>query len=466
MTDLAEPTTIRPAASDDIDAVAALWCEAFPGKRTAAERARMLETGGRYGGLETVLVARHDHGLVGACKIYRLTQHVAGVAMPMMGLAAVAVAAVARRQGLGARICGRAIAAARDRGDVISTLYPFRPDYYERLGWGLVGELHEYRFATAALPMYDETRYVRLARDPADADALAACYGRVAARSNGPIERDARIWAYRLAGEELGVRPIAMGSDQVVVANSEASEASETAGSPGSAVGGGTGRGRVVVYDRDGVGGYMLLRRVAGAGRDGELHIRELVAETEHAYRGLLGYVARLADRLPIARHTARGEERFGDRLSDPRPPGGRRARSLYFPTARLIRGPMLRVLDVPRALALRRYFNERAAGVRLPTTIGVEVSDRQVPENHGPWLVRIEPNKAIVTPAGVEPGDARISADARISTDASTFARIFAGELAPSDAARLGAARCEGDVGVLDGAFATEERFWLLDEF
>mgnify|MGYP006172451799 CR=1 FL=1 len=51
---------IRFAVPDDIEDIATLWCDAFPGKRTVADRIRMLETGGPYGGLETVLVAREE----------------------------------------------------------------------------------------------------------------------------------------------------------------------------------------------------------------------------------------------------------------------------------------------------------------------------------------------------------------------------------------------------------------------
>jgi predicted acetyltransferase len=447
MTQTAADVTIRPAKATDIPDVAALWCQAFPGKRTAAERARILEAGGRYGGTETVLVARDDADhLLAACKIYRLTQHVAGAPMPMMGLAAVAVAPEARRQGLGAHLCTKAMEAARSRGDVISTLYPFRADYYERLGWGLVGELHGFRFRTDALPRSNEADHVRPARGPDDTDAIAACYARVTARSNGPIARDARIWAYRLAGEELGVRLL--------------SPASGPDPEPAGIEFPGTRRREAVVYDRDGVAGYALLTRPPeGAAESRATQVRELVAETEAAYRGLLGHMAREAERWPITRHMARPDERFGDRLPDPRRHGARPVRSLYFPTARVSRGPMLRVLDVPAALGARPFFQAAADPVVRQATLEVEVDDPQLPANRGPWIVRMDGGSV-----RVGPGDS--PADARIHTDAPTLARIFAGELAPGDAARLGRAVLAGDAHLLDEAFAVTERFWLLDEF
>jgi predicted acetyltransferase len=453
--------TIAPAAAGDIRDVAALWCQAFPGPRTVAERVRMLETGGRYGGLDTVLVARDGDGaLVGACKIYPMRQRLAGAAMPMMGLAAVAVAQEARRHGVGAQICQRAMETARDRGDVISTLYPFRVDYYQRLGWGLVGELHDYRFATAALPADDGARHVRPARGAADADAIAACYDRAISPATGPIDRDARVWGYRLAGEEVGTRPL----EKPV---------------SGTGTGGGVQLGEdVIVYDRGRVAGYALLRRVSRKPpRDGVLHIRELVAESDEAYRGILAYLAGLGDRWPVGRYAARPDERFGHRLPDPRRHGASSGRSLYFPTARILLGPMLRVLDVPRALALRPYFDGAPEGAPRRVTLELRIEDRQLPENRGPWIVRIDGGRGTVEPGDDAPAAAAAASSAagsepagrshvRVETDAPTFARLFAGELSPGQAAASGDAVIGGDAALLADLFATRHRFWLLDEF
>ncbi|NIP81982.1 MAG: GNAT family N-acetyltransferase, partial [Gemmatimonadetes bacterium] len=399
---------------------------------------RMLEAGGRYGGLETVLVARDPAGyLVAACKNYRLEEYIAGAAMPMLGLAAVAVAPSHRRRGLGARICTAAIHTAVDRGEVVSVLYPFRPDYYERLGWGLVGSLHEYRFRTSALGPTEEVRYVRRAAIDQDAAPLAACYGRVAACSNGPIRRDRQVWAYRLYGEELGVRPL----DAEAVWTARADP-----------------KLRAIVFDDDRVSGYALLRYVQKASPEQHtLQVRELMAEDERAYRGLLGYIAGQHDQWPLARHYARPGERFGDRLREPRPPGFRGARSLYFPTARVVRGPMLRVLDVPAALRARPLFD---AGGPEPITFTLTIADDQRPANAGPWTVRVDEDGGNEVTEGTSK-----AADASLQTDASTFARIFAGEISVTDAVRVDRARASNGTG-LDRVFATREEFWLLDEF
>ncbi len=428
---------IRPASREDIPEIAELWSEAFSGRRTVQDRARVLEVGGRYGGLETVIVARDSAGLAGALKVYRLEQYLAGVAFPMMGLAAVAVEPSRRRRGLGARLCLEAIRVAVERGDEVSVLYPFRPDYYGRLGWGLVGGLLEYRFRTESLPLYHEAAAARPATD-ADRDAIAECYARVAARSNGPIARDRRIWDYRIADQDLGVQPV------------------DPPGIPDDA------RRRVMVHDDRGVTGYAFLRFTAPrAPGDRRVDVTELVAEDETAYRGLVGAIGDLDERWPLARHFARPEERFGDRLRDPRPPNHRALRSLYFPTARIARGPMLRVLDAPAALRRRHWFD--AGGHAGP--FRVRIRDDQRPENEGPWTV-VPGEEGAVVERYEEGGRDGPRARALLETDAATFARLFAGELPPTTAARLGRAVIEGSEHLLDRAFETRERFWLLDEF
>ncbi|MFW6331511.1 MAG: GNAT family N-acetyltransferase, partial [Gemmatimonadota bacterium] len=383
---------IRRARPGDSRGVAELWCDAFPGKRTVGDRMRMLETGGRYGGLDTVLVGTDRAGVAAACKVYRMEQHIAGAALPMMGLAAVAVAPSRRRRGLGARLCVEAIRTAAARGDAVSTLYPFRPEYYERLGWGLVGGLLDYRFHTGSLQRYEEARDVREAVLERDAERIAACYARVASRSNGPITRDRQVWAYRLTGEDLGVRPV------------DADAAWTASADP---------KLRAVVYGQDRVSGYALLRYATRAARDEQvLEVRELVAEDERAYRGLLGHIAAQSDQWPHARHFARPGERFGDRLRDPRPPRHRAARSLYFPTARIVRGPMLRIIDVERALLGRRWFDADEDGTA--GTIQLTVEDAQRPENDGPWTVRIDGRAAEVA----RRADAAAGPRVRIATD------------------------------------------------
>ncbi|HEY8468793.1 MAG TPA: GNAT family N-acetyltransferase [Longimicrobiales bacterium] len=407
---------VRRAERADIKPLAELWSHAFPGERTVADRIRQLEAGIPYGGIETAWVVEEGGRIAGAFKAYRFTEYIAGASLPMLGLAAVAVSGAARRRGLGRRMVTDAMRIGRERGDIVSVLYPFRPDFYQALGWGLAGELLACRFRPESLPELDGYEHVRPAT-PEDRAGITACYARVAQRSNGPIRREAEVWTHHL--ETPGVHAF--------------------------------------VYAPREVHGYLLTRY--GRERSPEhrsLYIRELIAETDEAYRGLLGWVSRQRDQWRRVRYDARRSERMTLRLADPRPPGFHPARALWFPTAMALRGPMLRVLDVRAALAARSYGDDDSA---IHGTLEIEVRDEQLPENRGPWRLELSPD-------GAEVRRANGRADARLVTDPATFAQIYAGELSPGVAAWLGRAEVEGAVRLLDRAFVASEPFWLLDEF
>lgn len=408
----------RRAETADTPALAAFWTRAFPGRRTVADRIRQLETGIPYGGIETAVLAEEHGRIIGAFRAYRMSEHLGGTTVPMLGLAAVATAPNARRRGVGRALCREAIRLGRERGDVVSVLYPARPAFYRALGWGLVGELHAYRFAPGSLPDHEEAACVRPA-EASDRRGIEECYARVAARWNGPIERGQGAWQFHL----------------------------NAAGA------------RVFVYAEREVRGYALVRfrpgREAGAG---ELRVRELVADDASVRRGLVGWIAAQRDRFATVRYDARPDEHLDLLLREPRSAWAGPVRPLWFPTARRIRGPMLRVLDVPAALAARRHWGpERGIALALE----IQVHDEEVPENRGPWEVVIEETGAYVHPRRTAMGY-----DARLELDASTFAQIYAGELAPTTAARLGLARIDGAVDALDRVFAPVSPFWLLDEF
>lgn len=409
---------IRRAESADLEPLAQLWAQSFPGRRTVEDRVAQLEAGIPYGGLESSWILEDSGRLAGAFKAYYLTQYLGGVGVPMLGLAAVATAPTARRRGVGRAICRAALRIGRERGDLVSTLYPFRPSFYRALGWGAAGELYSFRFSPQSLPSYEEVSRVRAAVEE-DTPDLAAVYARVAARSNGLIERAPGTWAYHLS--KSSTYPF--------------------------------------VYEANGIRGYILARFEAGdAPGAGILTVQELIAEDDDAYRGLLGWLSLQGDQFREVRYDARPDEYFEDHLTDPRPIGFRPARSLWYPTARVIRGPMLRVIDLPGLIGTLTDWGQRTES---GFTIYLEIEDPELPHNTGPWTFALEGGRATLERGG----DPRL-VDAILRTDIATLSEILTGTLSPSAAFQLDKAEVEGSISALDRLFRPSKPFWLLDEF
>jgi predicted acetyltransferase len=402
---------IRKAGRSDIRELCELWARAFPGERTVAQRMAHMEAGGVFGGVETAWIDEEAGRTRGAFRAFALSQYMHGAVYPMMGLAAVAVDETARRRGLGRALCVDAIRVARERGDVLSVLYPFRPAFYEALGWAMVGELRVFRFRPESL-MRVGSGTVRHARSADGAD-VEACYERAAAAANGMIRRTPRIWRHHL--EPDGVHVYVTGEDRVA--------------------------------------GYLIVRYGRSSTPDEKtMYVRELVAESAAAYDTLFGWIAAQRDAWRIVQYDAAPDELFEHRLSEPRPPGFHVVRNLWAPVARSIRGPMLRLLDVPRALEMREQW-----GPAAPLRFGLQLDDPIVPGNSGEFVVDFDGARVRVE---------RGSSHPRLTLPVAVLAQLFAGELQVRQALSLGRAHSTDDTSAIDTLFRVDRCFRLLDEF
>ena len=115
-----------------------------------------------------------------------------GDAVPTAGIAAVAVRPEHRGSGLLAPLFAALLADARDRGAVVSTLFPTAPGIYRRLGYEIVGELADVEVPVEPLTRIPAPLGITLRRaDPDDERDVAAhrdLYARWAVRPERPAD--------------------------------------------------------------------------------------------------------------------------------------------------------------------------------------------------------------------------------------------------------------------------------------
>ncbi|HUF68646.1 MAG TPA: sterol carrier protein domain-containing protein, partial [Longimicrobiales bacterium] len=113
----------------------------------------------------------------------------------------------------------------------------------------------------------------------------------------------------------------------------------------------------------------------------------------------------------------------------------------------------------------VERAFSMRTSWGPAPAfEFSLAVDDAQLPGNAGPWSITFDGRAASIRP-GIGAATSPAS-HIRLAVDAPTLAQLFAGELSPSAAEQLGAARIEGDTAALDAFFMNTASFRLLDEF
>jgi predicted acetyltransferase len=309
------------------------------------------------------LVAEDAGAVVGHAGAYTRELSVPGAVLPAAYISLVGVAPTHRRRGLLNRMMRRQLHDIASAGrEPVAVLWASEGKIYPRYGYGLAAERLELELATRELrppqaPPVPGAR-LRLVR-PADAIGdFTAVYERLRAGRPGWPSRGDRWWKVLLADikdQRDGATPL-----------------------------------RGVVHDTpDGPTGYAYWRvRSAwtSQGPNSEVRVIEVVGADPAAYAALWRFL--LA--VDLTRRATYGfaplDEPLVHLVDEPRRLG-----------ARLVDGLWLRIIDLPAALAARRYA--------APVDVVLDVTDEQLPQNTGRWRLVGGPDGATCTPTG-DPAD------------------------------------------------------------
>ncbi len=303
---------------------------------------------------EIRVVLRGDEVVAGLFQI-PMGQFFGGRSVSMMGVAGVAVRIDQRRRGVASHMMTALVHEALRRGTAISTLYAANQTLYRKIGYEAAGS----RFAARLLPQdlrITEASLVPRVATAADRDRIRALYRKVAATRPGFLDRGPYIWP-RQHEVRFGVRA----------------------------------HGVVLENDAGELEGYVFYRHVGGADR-GTCEVTDLIAATPRAQRqvwSVLGNMASIIGALVL--HSAPHDPAY---LAHPDPRFAMELRENW----------MVRLIDVPRALAERGY----PPAVRLRLELAVR--DDVIAENARRFVVEIRDGRATVR----EGGDGSIDVDVR----------------------------------------------------
>jgi predicted acetyltransferase len=121
-------------ASEWVERTVPIHAYAFAPSPSADIRERMAGNQPFYSG-DTTVVAEDDGVAVASASAVPMRQNVRGTVFPMAGIAGVATLPQARRRGYASALVTELLGIMRDGGYPVSTLYPFRPSFYERHGF-------------------------------------------------------------------------------------------------------------------------------------------------------------------------------------------------------------------------------------------------------------------------------------------------------------------------------------------
>lgn len=328
---------LRNATADDWTAVGRVLAESFHDNHSddADEAERLV-----YEPDRTLLVVRDDEiAAVSAAFTRDLT--VPGGVVPAAHVTMVSVRPTHRRQGLLNRMIEKLHADALALGEPVAVLWASEGKIYQRYGYGL---------AAGRVGFDAQNREIQFLDAPADTgrlrpvplssvDEFHQVFDEARLSRPGWSNRDDRWWSY-------------VTSD------------------PASSRNGATVLHAVVHDGPSGVDGYLLWRVKSewdhGGPKDAAM-VRELVATTPEAYRALYRFAFSLDLTRSVRVGFAAVDEPLPYMIAEPR-----------RLETRVHDGLWIRILDVPRALAARRYA--------APLDVVLDIEDPHLAANTGRW--------------------------------------------------------------------------------
>jgi predicted acetyltransferase len=256
--------TIRPLHKRDMAAAEHLWARSYL-VDSAVARAGMMGRVKRAFCRGVFVGGR----MAAAGRLLPLRATLGGRQVGLGGIAGLATNPEDRRRGHIQHLLLAILGEMRERGMVLSALYPFDSAFYRRYGWALADATTTVRLPTAALVQRERSSGRIVEVDPGEMASLIDLHAAAGDRHNLTVVRDS-WWFHRYVAlvDNLTVEPRLIYRYQPPR---------------------GTGGGYVVVHYRRSVAGGPVVM------------VRELVAADAAARRALLAFVGDLDSQAPLA---------------------------------------------------------------------------------------------------------------------------------------------------------------------
>ena len=299
------------------------------------------------------LLAEGPRGEVAAAShIRRFDQWFGGRAVPLAGYSPVAVLPEHRGRGLARAVVAGQYEDLRERGEVVSGLFPASLALYRSVGFELAGSYVQRRFPAAEVGRIRPERTVDVRRGTADdVAAVHRCHEAAGPAHDGQLRRDAAWWSRRLPPDL---------ADVVLYVVDDPTRPGELAG-------------------------YAIYRRgSAPAPYDYRIVVTEVHADDPDDLRALWRVVGSSGSQAPEVEVIGPAEDDLFLLLANADPVAVRSE----------IRW-MLRVIDLPGAVAARGWPRGAEGSVEL------DVVDEDAPWNAGRWVIEVADGAAVARPGG-----------------------------------------------------------------
>lgn len=354
---------VRQLRAEEVPAFVRLQINAYPGFHSSNEayRKEFKERLERYKGRpdKTFFAAFRGEEMVGGMLLHDFTVRLFDVDAPMGGVGMVATDLTAKKEKVAKTMIESFLRYYREKGYPLAALYPFRPDFYKRMGFGYGTKIHQYRLTPSSFPGgLQKAGLCHLGLS--DIPKMLDCYNRYVTQTHGMTRRDR--FAIETALQDPEVRLVG-------------------------------------VEESEGLTGYMAFRFMKDTTK-GFLHydleVVEWVYETPEAMLQLLNFLHTQSDQVrSIYIHTH--DDSLHYLLDDPRNGTGNLLPCLAHETNVQGLGLMYKVINVAEYFRLLSHRSFGGETLRLK----ISTRDSFCPETDGDTIIAFEEGKPRVIDTG-----------------------------------------------------------------
>lgn len=348
-----------------------------------------------------------DKELLGGMRLHDFKMRLGSRKVDACGLGLVAVHLMHKKEKAAKEIVTFFIRHYRERKTPIAMLYPFNPEFYKKMGFGFGTKMNQYSIKPENLPKGGLKSRVSFFQE-GDKQLLLDCYARIAANTNGMVDR--------LEAE--------LNNTLTVPQN------------------------KIAVYRKNGrVEGYIVFMFKKASQENtlkNDMVVKEFLYEDTEALKALLTFLNTQSDQINrIIFNTL--DEDFHHMLIDPRDGSDNLMTPVYHESNLQGVGVMYRVTD-PKLVfeALGEHdFNGQSCKLKL------NLNDTLIRENNGSIVIHFINGRAIVTERG--------EFDAEVAMDIADFSSLIVGAVGFRSLLRYGLAHISDDryAAVVDKLFA-----------
>lgn len=359
-----------------------------------------------------------DGKLLGGMRLHFYEMNMYGAIIPVAGVGSVAVDLLHKKEKVAKDLIQFFIDHCNQLGIHMLALYPFRPDFYKQMGFGMGSKMEQYRVVPTGLPKGSSKQHIRYLSIE-DKEQLQQCHKQFVLRTHGMFHKT-----------EMELKSLLMNPNV-----------------------------KIIGYEEEGnIQGYIVFsfRRASEESfLRNNIHIHEMIYLSPKVLKELFAFLYSQADQVERIIFQTQ-DPFFHHNFSDAQNGSGRLIPSVYHETNTAGVGLMYRVNNVKK---LMEMLGHRNFG-RQSITLKITVRDTLYPKNDGSTIFRFE--DGYVSRAD---GD---SYDAEITMDISDFSSLIMGVIPFRKLYDYGLVQVSDDdvVPVIDQLFYSYERPICMSAF